>query len=102
MREGHQRLDKAITELRRRLDWGQAELAAQINMRRGRSGLSLASTRHMVSQWENGEHLPSPIYRGALAEIAARHKGTKDLASAFRGRPARPHANIQTKGNPLI
>lgn len=80
----HRGLSNAVIELRRRMNWGQEDLARQINRHGARPGSLLASTKQMISGWENGEHAPSPVYRAALGRIAEKHEATEDLAAVFR------------------
>lgn len=78
----HKAIGRAVVELRRRMNWGQAELARQISSEH--TGARLAANQAMISQWEHGVHAPSPDYRIALSRIAARSKRTEDLAEFFR------------------
>jgi DNA-binding transcriptional regulator YiaG len=77
----HQELAGAVSELRRRLDWGQAQLAKAI--RRELRGSVPAPYVQTISRWETGERSPSPVYRMALSRIAAKH-GFEGLARRFR------------------
>lgn len=78
----HRHVGRAITELRRTMNWSQEELAHEI--RRHRTGLIMQEpTKDMVSKWEHGIKAPASEYRTALARIAAKDKATEDLAPIF-------------------
>ena len=73
----HRGLGKSVLELRARMHWGQEDLALRLGE------IMEAPDRFVISRWENCSQAPSPIYRVALARIAAKHKHD-DLAETFR------------------
>ena len=79
MRRG---LGRAVVELRARMHWGQLDLADHIAKSVG-GAVMAAPDQEVISRWENGVQAPSPIYRAALARIAAKHKHD-DLVETFR------------------
>ena len=80
MRRG---LGKAVVELRSRMHWGQVDLADQIAKHGVGGAVMAAPEQGAISRWENGVQAPSPVYRAALARIAAKHKHD-DLVETFR------------------
>jgi transcriptional regulator with XRE-family HTH domain len=92
----HRHLGKAITELRRRMNWSQAELAQHIAWH-GHDGSHPmeAPAIDLISKWEHGVKAPSRPYRVALARIAKGRKLTEELAPIFLavGRLARGLTN---------
>ena len=79
----HRGLGRAVAELRARMRWGQVDLAHHISRHGSRVGLTLAPAQEMISRWERCEQAPSPVYRTALAKLAAEY-GHDDLAELFR------------------
>lgn len=75
----HVGLSSAVCELRKRMEWSQAELAHAIDKHCART-----TDPGTVSRWERGIESPSPAHRMALAKIAAKHKHD-GLADIFRG-----------------
>lgn len=76
----HVELGRAVSALRRRLEWSQAELAHAIDKHGGKT----SATDYMtISRWERAIDSPSPTKRMALAKIAAK-RGHEDLAKRFR------------------
>jgi hypothetical protein len=73
----HAELSKAVCELRRRLEWSQAEIGQAL------SKYGQATHRFTVSRWERGLETPYPEKRAALAKIAD-SAGHEDLAAIFR------------------
>ena len=73
----------AVVELRARMQWGQADLAREINKydRKATAGKTLH--REIVARWEAGNDAPSPNRRMALAKIAGKYRH-EDLADIFR------------------
>ena len=76
-------LGRAVVELRARMHWGQVDLADQIAKHGVGGAVMAAPEQGAISRWENGVQAPSPIYRAALARIAAKHKHD-DLVETFR------------------
>ena len=74
---------RALTELRKRRGWSQAELARQMIIHSSRVGVALDPSKQEISGWEHGKHAPSPECRMVLARIAASHKRTEELALFF-------------------
>ncbi len=79
----HKGLGRAVVELRARMRWGQQDLALNISRHGGVGVVMAAPGQGAISRWENGTQAPSPIYRAALARIAAKH-GHNDLVDTFR------------------
>jgi transcriptional regulator with XRE-family HTH domain len=76
-------LGRAVLELRARMGWGQQDLAQNISRHGGVCGVMTAPGQGAISRWENGTQAPSPIYRAAMARLAAKH-GHNDLVDTFR------------------
>ena len=79
----HRGLGSAVVELRSRMHWGQVDLANQIAKSGSGRSVMAAPGQGSISRWENGVQAPSPVYRAALARIAAEHKHD-DLVETFR------------------
>ena len=79
----HRCLGGAVNELRSRMKWGQLELARQIGGHGEGGGAMSEPSPEVISRWENYTQSPSPVYRAALARIAAESK-YEDLAEMFR------------------
>src|ERR1017187_2673084 len=76
----HVELGRAVSALRRRLEWSQTELARAID----KQGRGAKVTDYMtISRWERGIDLPSPAKRMALAKISTDRKSTR-LNSSHR------------------
>lgn len=80
----HRGLGRAVGQLRARMQWGQADLAKEINKHASRMNIVLTPDQGTISRWESGDKAPSPRHRMVLARIAAKHKATEDLAEIFR------------------
>jgi transcriptional regulator with XRE-family HTH domain len=76
-------LGRAVVELRARMRWSQPDLAQNISRHGGVCGVMAAPGQGAISRWENGTQAPSPIYRAAMARLAAKH-GHNDLVDTFR------------------
>src|ERR1017187_3819852 len=76
----HVELGRAVSALRRRLEWSQTELARAID----KQGRGAKVTDYMtISRWERGIDSPSPAKRMALAKISTDRKSTR-LNSSHR------------------
>ena len=65
------------------MHWGQVDLADQIAKHGVGGAVMAAPEQGAISRWENGVQAPSPIYRAAMARLAAKH-GHNDLVDTFR------------------
>ena len=70
-------LNRAVRELRKRLQWSQEQLGQAI----GKYGKP--SDHVTISRWERGMRAPSPAKCVMLARIAAKYR-CMDLAAIFR------------------
>lgn len=72
-------LNRAVCELRKRLQWSQEQLGQAI----GTYGKRRTSDHMTISRWERGMRAPSPAKLAMLARIAAKYR-YPDLAAIFR------------------
>lgn len=79
----HRCLGRAVVELRARMDWGQMDLAHKISKSGTGGAVVIAPSREVISRWENATHAPSPVYRAAMARLAAKYEHD-DLVHVFR------------------
>jgi transcriptional regulator with XRE-family HTH domain len=79
----HQTVGKAITELRRVMNWSQEELAHELDKHAKQKRTLQEPTAKMVSKWEAGTHSPAPEHRVTLARLAKGQKATEDLVPIF-------------------
>jgi hypothetical protein len=79
----HKCLGRAVVELRARMRWGQLDLADNISRHGTVGAVMVAPSQEVISRWENGTQAPSPIYRAAMARLAAKYEHD-DLVETFR------------------
>ena len=72
-------LNRAVCELRKRLQWSQEQLGQAI----GKYGKRGTSDHMTISRWERGMRAPSPAKLVMLARIATKYR-YPDLAAIFR------------------
>ena len=72
-------LNRAVCELRKRLQWSQEQLGQAI----GTYGKRRTSDHMTISRWERGMRAPSPAKLVMLARIATKYR-YPDLATIFR------------------
>ncbi len=75
-------LNRAVCELRKRLQWSQEQLGQAIG-KIGKYGRRGTSDHMTISRWERGLRAPSPAKLVMLARIATKHRHS-DLAAIFR------------------
>jgi transcriptional regulator with XRE-family HTH domain len=86
----HRAVGRAITELRRTMNWSQEDLAREIRKHGTRHGHWMeAPPVDLISKWEHGFRAPDAEHRAALARIAANEKSTEGLVPIF-------HASMAT------
>ena len=80
----HKALGWAVVELRARMQWGQEDLAHEINRLtyHPEEGRVPRPNQQQISDWENGKHAPGRLHRWALGKIARSHNHD-DLADVF-------------------